>query len=62
MATLEERVKQSTRRGSAIPIQANPIEAGVADKAIMKVESLADCRLITGPECEALLTKLKVCG
>lgn len=62
MATLEERIKASTRRGSAIAIQSNPIETGVSEKATLKIENLSDCRLITGPECEALLEKLKTCG
>lgn len=62
MATLEERIKASTRRGSAIAIQSNPIETGTAEKAVLKVENLSDCKIITDPECEAILEKLKACG
>lgn len=61
MATLEERIKASTRRGSAIAIQSNPIETGVSEKAAIKVENLSECRIITPPETDAILEKLKAC-
>jgi hypothetical protein len=60
MSTLEQRTKASSRRGSSIGIQSNPLEIGTAeDLASLKIENLVDARLISDEECLAIVNKLK---
>ena len=59
MASLEERVNASRRRGSAVPIEGNPLESGISDQVQIKVENLADCDVISCSQLEGLLSKLK---
>lgn len=60
--TLEEKHKNSSRRGSSIGIQSNPLEAEDSDsskKIQVKVEDLSSAVAITSEQLEKLIGELK---
>ena len=62
MLSLEERVKISMRRGSAVPIQKNPLEASKSssnEDFNIKVSAAIDARPITAVESLDLITRLR---
>jgi hypothetical protein len=60
MATFDERMRSSTRRGSVVSMQQNPLEITTdnAAKAI-KMENLGCTQQINGSELVDLIEKLK---
>eukprot|EP01038_Epipyxis_sp_PR26KG_P011462 gene11462-15354_t len=58
--TLEERVRQSSKRGSAVYIQSNPLDNGAFTfLQNFRVELLADAKQINEEQLNDLLTQLK---
>lgn len=63
MLSLEERVKISMRRGSAVPIQKNPLEKSKSssnEEIAIKAPTAIDARPITPVESLDLITKLRM--
>ncbi len=56
MASLEERVRQSQRRGSAVEIMENPLSKG-ATSSSRKIETVVDTRPINKMEVINLIEK-----
>jgi hypothetical protein len=60
MASLEERVRASSRRGSAVSVTSNPLEEKSAvSTGQLKVVRLADAKPIEPAELTELLNSLK---
>ena len=62
MLSLEERVKISMRRGSAVPVMKNPLEASRSNSGEdlnIKVSVNVDARPISAVECLDLVTRLR---
>lgn len=60
LPSLEERVRQSSRRGSAIAITSNPLEDSVSSlSGQIKLVNLSDCRPVSPEELSALVTSLR---
>jgi hypothetical protein len=62
MLSLEERVKISMRRGSAVPIMKNPLEnsrSSSGEDWNIKVSTAVDSRPITAVESLDLVTRLR---
>ncbi len=63
MLSLEERIKISMRRGSAIPITHNPLESiqssSSQEDIAVKVASINEAREITPVEAYGLIAKLR---
>jgi hypothetical protein len=57
MASLEERVRQSQRRGSAVDIMENPLAKGGASSSSKKMETVVDTRPINKMEVINLIEK-----
>lgn len=62
MATMEERMKASQRRGTAVKVQNNPFDDGNIDIIDLKVENLADAIEISDGELEVIILRLKDSG
>lgn len=63
MLSLEERVKISMRRGSAVPIMKNPLEnsrSSSGEELNIKISTAIDSRPITPVETLDLITRLRV--
>jgi hypothetical protein len=58
--TLQQRYKESSRRGSAIQIESNPFDKIIRPSAKneLKVDNLSDCKPIKPEEFALLLMKL----
>jgi hypothetical protein len=62
--SLEERVKQSSRRGSAVAIVSNPLEVDSAGglTSPLKLVKLSDSRAVTAPELKTICDRLQSLG
>lgn len=64
MASLEDRVRQSSRRGSAVPIVANPLEEDTASalSGQMRLVKLSETSPINKQELKQLCDRLQALG
>jgi hypothetical protein len=62
--SLEDRVKQSSRRGSAVAIVSNPLEVDSAGglTSPLKLVKLSDSRAVTAPELKTICDRLQSLG
>lgn len=63
--SLEERVKQSSRRGSAVAIVSNPLEVDSSAGGLtspLKLVKLSDTRAVTAPELKTICDLLQSLG